>query len=107
MVRTITLRETRDGLILRLMVFKDGDEFRDRQKILDAFRRIEEFERSSLSGDRRIALDHATQAGAVHIRDAGQVEHQLAGARLKVLLDRFPQLNVPFAQQDLSLKIEN
>src|SRR5512138_3104809 len=100
-------RETPDRVVLRVESLEDGQELRNRQKIRDALRQIEQLQVAPLPADRGVGTDDFAKTRAVHVRDVREVQQNLSMALVDQAVDLVLQQFVALAQRDLALQVEH
>src|SRR4051794_18419633 len=99
--------EALDGIRLGVVRLEHGQQLRDGEQVLNAFRQIEELELPSLTAHRGIRADDFTQTRAIDVGDAFEVEQQLLLILLDERIDLFFQKLVAFSERNLSFEIQN
>src|SRR3954471_1864995 len=99
--------EALDGIRLGVVRLEHGQQLRDGEQILNAFRVVEKLEVPSLTARRGVRADDFTQARAIDVGNAFEVEQQLFLILLDERIDLFFQKLVAFAERNLSFEIQN
>src|SRR3954452_24251200 len=99
--------EALDGIRLGVVRLEHGQQLRDGEQVLNAFRQIEELELPSLTAHRGIRANDFTQTRAIDVGDAFEVEQQLLLILLDERIDLFFQKLVAFSERNLPFEIQN
>src|SRR5436853_5726574 len=99
--------EALDGIRLGVVRLEHGQQLRDREQILNAFREVEKLELPALTAHRGVRADDFTQARAIDVGNTFEVEQQLFLILLDKRVDLFFQKLVAFSERNLSFEIQN
>jgi hypothetical protein len=99
--------EALDGIRLGVVRLEHGQQLRDGEQILNAFREVEKLELPSLTAHRGVRADDFTQTRAIDVGNTFEVEQQLFLILLDERIDLFFQKLVAFSERNLSFEIQN
>src|SRR5262245_38011808 len=80
-------REAPDRVVLVLVGLEHGQQLRNRQEVRDSLRQVQQLEATALPAHRRIRANDFTEAGAVDVRDVGEIQDDLLLALIDEAVD--------------------
>src|SRR5262245_47476653 len=99
--------ETFDGIRLGLIGLEHGQQLRNGEQILNTLGEVQQLQLPSLAAHRGIRADDFTQARAIDVGHAFEVQQQLLLVFLDERIDLFLQKLVALAERNLSFEIQN
>src|SRR5438477_5592775 len=85
---------------------KDGQQLRNRQKILDFLRQFQQLERAAFFFNGSKARNQLADAARIDVADSAQIEQDLVFALAQQATDSGPQSDAAFADSHFSTKIK-
>ena len=86
----------------RIVNIENGEQFGDRQKVLDLLRQVEQLERPAFFIDSRKARNEFANAARIDVTDAAQVQKDLVLAFTQQTSDRTAKCNAALADRYLA-----
>src|SRR4026207_1909165 len=99
--------ETFDGIRLGLIGLEHGQQLRNGEQILNALGEVQQLQLPPLTAHRSIRADDFTQARAIDVGHAFEVEQQLLLVLLDERIDLFLQKLGALSERNLPLEIQN